>query len=537
MQNRAFEKLGVMIDCSRNAVLKMPAFQRMVDILSSLGYDYIRLYTEDTYEVEGEPFFGYMRGKYTAEEIRAMDAYAKSKNMQLIPGIQTLAHLGSIFRYAEYTHINDADDILLVGDERTYKLIDNIFRTLANCFTSRVVNIGMDEAFKLGRGKYLDKNGLVPSEKIMRQHLNKVLEIADKYGFTCEMWGDMFIRAAYGDTANFTKAEVEKVRAEIPSNLRLVCWDYYHTDEAFYRDIIDKHAKLTDNVSFASGAWSWLGFCPNNSFSIKECQASVAVCKEKGIKDYCVTVWGDNGGECSPFGVLPTLFSVAEFAKGNFDEEKIKAAFQDKFAIDFDLFCALEKPDKIYSTQDVDTFNPSKVQLYADVFAGVFDYIVKENTAPKYYAELSKRLKAGEMHREWGTLFRAIRTLSDVLEIKFELGLKTRRVYKGANKAEIIALAQEDYGELLVRLEAFYQAYEALWMKEKKPQGFDVQDARIGGLIRRVQHCRERLLQYAEGKIETIEELNEEITHPLGHAGWQGIVCSAYSTIFSVNVP
>ena len=69
MQNRAFEKLGVMIDCSRNAVLKMPAFQRMVDILSSLGYDYIRLYTEDTYEVEGEPFFGYMRGKYTAEEI------------------------------------------------------------------------------------------------------------------------------------------------------------------------------------------------------------------------------------------------------------------------------------------------------------------------------------------------------------------------------------------------------------------------------------------------------------------------------------
>ena len=133
------------------------------------------MYTEDTYEVEGEPFFGYMRGKYTAEEIRAMDAYAKSKNMQLIPGIQTLAHLGSIFRYAEYTHINDADDILLVGDERTYNVSDDIFRTVANCFTSRVVNIGMDEAFKLGRGKYLDKNGLVPSEKSMRQHLHTVL--------------------------------------------------------------------------------------------------------------------------------------------------------------------------------------------------------------------------------------------------------------------------------------------------------------------------------------------------------------------------
>ena len=315
---KTFQKLGVTIDCSRNAVLTMPAFRQVVDILSSLGYDYIRLYTEDTYEVDGEPFIGYMRGRYTANDIRAMDAYAASKNMQLIPCIQTLAHLGSIFRYAKYKHVNDIDDILLIGDERTYDIIDNIFRSIAGCFSSRTINIGMDEAFKLGRGKYFDKNGLVPSEKIMREHLDKVLAIADKYGFSCEMWGDMFIRAAYGDTANFTKEEVEKVREEIPSDLRLVCWDYYHTDEDFYLDIIEKHQRLTDNVSFACGAWSWLGFCPNNSFSIKECEAVVKACQKKEVKDLCLTIWGDNGGECSPLAMLPTIFSVVEFAKGNF---------------------------------------------------------------------------------------------------------------------------------------------------------------------------------------------------------------------------
>ena len=57
-----FRKLGVMIDCSRNAVMNRPAFCRMVDILSALGYNTIRLYMEDTYEVEGEPYFGYLRG-------------------------------------------------------------------------------------------------------------------------------------------------------------------------------------------------------------------------------------------------------------------------------------------------------------------------------------------------------------------------------------------------------------------------------------------------------------------------------------------
>ena len=55
MENKSyFNKLGVMIDCSRNAVMTVSAFEKMVDILSSLGYNTIRLYTEDTYEVDGE---------------------------------------------------------------------------------------------------------------------------------------------------------------------------------------------------------------------------------------------------------------------------------------------------------------------------------------------------------------------------------------------------------------------------------------------------------------------------------------------------
>ena len=157
MTEHTFKKLGVMIDCSRNAVLNKKSFCRMVDILSALGYNFIRLYTEDTYEVDGEPYFGYMRGRYSREEIREMDAYATSKGIELIPCIQTLAHLNSIFRYAEYMKINDTDDILLVGAKRTYKLIDNMFRSLAESFTSRTVHIGMDEAFMLGRGKYQAK--------------------------------------------------------------------------------------------------------------------------------------------------------------------------------------------------------------------------------------------------------------------------------------------------------------------------------------------------------------------------------------------
>ena len=171
MKEIAFDKFGVMIDCSRNAVITAEAFERMADILSELGYNTIRLYTEDTYEVEGEPYFGYLRGRYTKEELKRMDAYAARRGIELIPCIQTLAHLGTIFRYAEYGKIKDIDDIILVGDERTYTLIDNMFKSLSECFTTRNVHIGMDEAHMLGMGKYFETHGLRDRAEIIAEHL------------------------------------------------------------------------------------------------------------------------------------------------------------------------------------------------------------------------------------------------------------------------------------------------------------------------------------------------------------------------------
>ena len=34
------------------------------------------LYTEDTYEVDGQPYFGYMRGRYSKEEMKEIDDFA-----------------------------------------------------------------------------------------------------------------------------------------------------------------------------------------------------------------------------------------------------------------------------------------------------------------------------------------------------------------------------------------------------------------------------------------------------------------------------
>ena len=127
---------GVMVDCSRNAVMSVKAIKRFVLLLEKMNYDTLLLYIEDTYEVDSEPLFGHLRGRYSKEEIREIDSFCISHGIELIPCIQTLAHLNAVFKWhEEYDRINDCNDILLVDEADTYRLIDRMFSSLADCVT------------------------------------------------------------------------------------------------------------------------------------------------------------------------------------------------------------------------------------------------------------------------------------------------------------------------------------------------------------------------------------------------------------------
>lgn len=517
MQAKKIDRLGVMLDCSRNAVLTVESVKKMIDILSKVGYNVLELYTEDTFAVDGEPYFGYMRGRYTREELQEIEAYAAAHGMETVPCIQTLAHLNQIFRWPAYRGINDIDDILLAEDERTYAFIEHIFATLSKTFTSRRVHIGMDEAYRLGRGEYETRHGAVSKVEIMKKHLNRVAAIADKYGFTCQMWSDMFIRMAYGDYNTLTCDDAEHVAASIPKNVQLVYWDYYRTDKQVYLDRIDKHVRLTDNLSFAGGAWAWAGFCPHNAFSLVATKAAFEACYERGIGEILMTVWGDNGAECSPFSVLPTLIAAACYAKGKFDDATVKKTFREAVGIDFDAFMTLGELDKI-DADDGHTpcnANPCKYMLYNDPFMGVLDSTVEDGKAAHFTAVVEK-LERYVADKNWGYLFAYMATLGKVMEIKYDLGIKTRAAYAAKDKKALQQLAENEYTELETRLRAFYDAFEAAWNTEKKPHGFDVQDVRLGGLMQRVAHCKKRLLDYAAGRVAAIPELEEEL---LDYAG------------------
>ena len=313
----AFETFGLMLDCSRNAVMTVESVKQLLRLMALMGYNMLQLYTEDTYEVDGEPYFGYLRGRYSKDEMKELDAYARELGIEMIPCIQVLAHLNAIFKWSAYRNHRDCGDILLCGDEKVELLIDRMFATLAECYTTRRIHIGMDEAHMVGLGKYLDKNGFKDRFDVIAAHLRRVCEIAEKYGFKPMMWSDMFFRLSAGGRYYLNGGECvvpERVFANLPENISLVYWDYYHTERKNYDEMIVAHKKFNREVWFAGGAWKWIGFAPDNEYSLETTEAATLSCMKNGVDHFFTTAWGDEGAECSPYAVLPTLAYTANLA-------------------------------------------------------------------------------------------------------------------------------------------------------------------------------------------------------------------------------
>ena len=57
-------------------------------------------------------------------------------------------------------------------------------------------------------------------------------------------------------------------------------------------------------------------------------------------KNLLFTLWGDNGGECSRFALLPALFYAAQAAHGITDIEQVKRNFLARFTVTWDDFMA-----------------------------------------------------------------------------------------------------------------------------------------------------------------------------------------------------
>ena len=512
-----FTMNGPMFDVAQgNAAFNVKTLKELIKQLALMGLNTLMLYAEDTFEVKEQPFFGYMRARYSEEELRDLDDFAYNLGIEMIPCIQTLAHMPDTLRWKKFLPIRDYEECLLVGKPETYTFLRDIITAAVRPFRTKKIHIGMDEAWKLGRGKYIDNFGYKPANEIMQIHLAKVMEILNELELEPMMWDDMFFRTCgnkkyYQPDIVFPQSTIDMV----PKNMGCVYWDYYKITQEEYENAIPTHQQLTDNVIFAGGCWTWIGYSLAWNKTKISTEYALNACKNHGIKKVFMTTWGDNGTECL---INTNMIGCQLYAEHGYAKEIDYDKFAKRFKFickanveDFALLEALDRTPNVDDMEDPSKFNHSKFLMWQDVLTGLADYNIRGVELDAHYSKLAEDLKATLGNNgDYNNIFDLSYHCANVLSMKSQMGLRLTDAYKSGDKEALKKFADVELPELTNRVNALWECHREKWFEIYKPFGWDIMDMRYASLVARIRSAIIEINQYLEGKLERIEELEEK---------------------------
>ena len=541
-----FDTLGAMLDVSRGRVLTLDYLKGRLDRMKKMGYNAVMLYTEDTFRLEGEPKWGYMRGGYTLEEMKDLKAHADKIGFKMIPCIETLGHLEQPFRWADFADVKNTGSTILVGEEKSYALIDKIIAFWAQAVGGTRIHLGMDEAWGFAGAKYEKRNGKRPGVDVFLDHLKRVNEICAKHGFTEPIiWSDMFYRLAsvrhdYYDPE--AKAD-PSLAARIPKNMRLCYWDYYHDRQDYYEGMIEGHRSLGSEPVLAGGIQIWSHFFHDREKTLATMSAFLAAAKTKGCKEFFFTLWGDDGGTAIQGVAEEGLFACAELAQGRTAEPNADncARFREITGLDYRSLAKLGEVCRHYADEWPDMILEASM-LYDDpLYCGNYrNYLVRkpsETTDRRFYCAHYKDAawrddgeKVMADHRrvlaecaELSGLPQAASDLVRVLSAKVSYEADLLAAWKAKDLPALARLARTDLPALIAKMKAFIESYRTDWYATSQPFGFERVQKRNAAALARLEEAKRRLDDWLAGKAKTIEELDETL-RPFGKYNEGGVI-------------
>lgn len=520
-ESPCFETVGMMADVSRNAVLTVESVKKLARLSALEGMNALMLYTEDTYEMKEYPYFGHLRGRYTAAELRELDDYCDLLGIELIPCIQTLAHLNAIFEWPAFADYRDCDDILLTGEERVFEFIECMFKTMSENLRSRKINLGLDEAKMLGAGRYLAQNGYKKRVDIMLDHLKKVTELCKKYGYAPRMWSDMFFRSLNNGLYRVPGTVIPKeVVDSVPPELTLVYWDYREPKKESYDEMFRQHKAFKNPIAFAGGDSTWFGPVPLTRLGYQATKSALASAREYGATEAYCTMWKDDGAACSFFSSLHVLFAYGEVCWNGDDSEDNLRASMAVAGINFDDMLSIEDINALPTRTQVGASeaNPSRYIFLENPLTGKLSAHIPQGSGAHFAAESARMRECAERAGEYGYIYDWLAAFCDVLAVKAELGHELYEAYRSGDRETLAELGGERIDTLKALLEDFKAVFRERWLRENKSFGFDVMDIRIGGLAAQLDTAQYMIKEYHEGRLDRIEELEAERL-PYGFGG------------------
>lgn len=483
------ENAGVLLDLTLNGVMTPEGLARYFAKMALMGLNTAVI--KQLVEVKEYPLCGYLRGRYTAEEMKQIDDYAYSLGIEVIPAMDTLAHLDRELCWPEMGGLVDSKGVICVGEENTYQFLEACLSALTAPYRSKRVFIGLDETLRIGRGKYLRKHGFKETAEIISEHVERLCPILGKLGLKPMMWSDIYLDKPNSPAVMSTAESVDiMLRAD---------------SSADTKSALETLKKFPSEVVYVGESCFKYSAVPRYDLTAGSAASDLAECISGGIKEALVLMSCEDGAEADYFAGLYLLQVYAEMAyTGKADDAQIKARFAACTGADAEAFLGLNEFDTLGGVKG----NPCRLLMYQDPIIPMFEKDCEGYKFSELYGVLKTKCAAWRRENpSFAVMFEFYEKLAAMLSKKCEwheaAGDIVRR--RDCDMAKELAMTAP---AIVTAIDELRQAWRTLWYDTRKAAGFEVIDVRLGGVKLRMESAGRRMQRFAEGELDDIEELS-----------------------------
>ncbi len=517
----ALELRGIMLDIGRNKIPSMETMYALLDKLSAMRINHVQFYMEGyCYQYKKYPYLFTNDTPVNGEEFRALDQYAKSRFIDLVPNQNVLGHMDQWLATPQLNPLAECEDgfifenlfwrppmTLDVNDPKSLAFVTDMLDDLLENFTSPLLNVNMDEPFELGQGKNQKEAQESGKASLYLGYARKINDYCKSKNRRMMMWGDQVLE---------NPASVEA----LPKDIILLDW-IYEGDAHF-----ETHAQLMQRTGLdyclCPGSSSW-GSITGRSDNMRKNIKDAADCAVRyGGKGIITTDWGDLGHwqyiSCSyPAFSLTGLYgwsgsgadegTALWYCNQYLYKDESGSAYQTAYDLGnyyhyenaplYNTTLSFAVMSSKYTFDSLDEFD-SKIQRLLTLSANIArtNHIPPKEPviAPDYQGlwgyldDLEKRIDSLRPHCEDGPL------------IKDEMRNGIRMIRHGSmlyysltEHRQEKELLKEDLMNLYEQLDSLLEEHYRLWMARNRRGGFDKSSAHMLHLLRFYQKMLKEL--------------------------------------------
>ncbi len=281
---------GLMLDVSRGKVPTIETLKHLVDELSLYKANVLQLYTEHTFVFPHHPRIGRGCGSLNADDILELDAYARPRQVELMPNLQSFGHCEHILNLPEYAHLAELPQArwsLCPEDGATYEFLNDLYADLLPAFCSKTFNADCDETWDLGKGRSASAVVERGVGRVYLEHILKLRDLAARYGCRIQIWGDILLHHP-------------ELVSELPDDVTLLDWHYEAAEDY---PSVRTFAASGRAFWVCPGTSSWNTLFPRIENANGNIRTLARLGAERGAQGLLNTDWGDHGhyqpmGQC-----------------------------------------------------------------------------------------------------------------------------------------------------------------------------------------------------------------------------------------------